>query len=402
MLDQTLTNGHRASDSCPSLKKASETQDPILPRIDSTTLQICDSVLNCTGATPLIRLDRLAKKYGLKCNLLAKMEHYNPGGSVKDRIALRMIVEAENEGILTPGKSVIVEPTSGNTGIGLALAAAVKNYRCIIVMPQKMSREKINTLKALGAEIVRTPTEAGHDSPEGNLAVAMRLQKAIPNGIILNQYGNRFNPATHFETTALEIIQAIENTPSTEAKPSSGIVDLFVAGAGTGGTISGVSKRLKSHYGADKTKTIGVDPIGSTLAKPESLNEVGVQTYKVEGTGYDFAPDVLDYSTIDQWIKVSDSDSFKTLKEIIKVEGALCGGSSGQAVCAALEYLKPNSQGGGEGWEKFGQFPDVNVVVICADSLRNYVTKDWLIEGCDHLETTEADILSKINSPDLS
>ncbi|KAA1114943.1 cystathionine beta-synthase [Puccinia graminis f. sp. tritici] len=373
--------------------------DPIKPRIDGSILTISDSVLSCIGATPLVRLDRLAKKYNLKCNLLAKLEYYNAGGSVKDRIALRMIVEAEREGILIPGKSVIIEPTSGNTGIGLALAAAVKNYRCIIVMPQKMSREKINMMKALGTEIVRTPTEAAFDSPESHLSVAARLQKAIPGAIILNQYRNRFNPQTHFDTTGLEIIQAIQNTPSTLSRPSSGQVDLFIAGAGTGGTISGVSRRLKTHYGADRVKAIAVDPVGSILAKPESLNSAGIQSYQTEGTGYDFEPEVLDYSLIDQWIKVDDQHAFETLRELIKLEGTLCGGSSGQALYAALQYLKPADPARGappgNGWELFGQNPRANVVVLCADSIRNYITKDWLVEGTEESETTEAALLSK-------
>ncbi|MBW0493957.1 hypothetical protein O181_033672 [Austropuccinia psidii MF-1] len=359
-----------------------------------SNLQIIDSALDCIGATPLVRLDKLAKLHGLKCNLLAKLESYNPGGSIKDRIASRMIIEAEKEGRLLPGKSVIIEPTSGNTGIGLALAAAIKGYRCIIVMPQKMSQEKINMLKALGAKIVRTPTEASFDSPESHLSVAARLEKAIPNAVILNQYNNPFNPQTHYETTGIEIIEAIGNTPSSVNHPSSEIVDLFIAGAGTGGTISGVSRRLKDHYGSERVRSIGVDPIGSILAKPESLNVGGPANYQTEGTGYDFAPEVLDYNLIDEWIKVSDSDSFETLREMIKIEGLLCGGSSGQAVSGALRYLKV----GGPGWEKYGNVTGKNVIIICADSIRNYITKDWLIDGAELLETNEEDLICQSNS----
>jgi len=405
---RTILNGNTSPASQPATRALADTtkeagEDPIIPRIDNSVLTISDSVLNCIGATPLVRLDRLAKKYNLKCNLLAKLEYYNAGGSVKDRIALRMIVEAEREGILTPGKSVIIEPTSGNTGIGLALAAAVKNYRCIIVMPEKMSREKINMMKALGTEIVRTPTEAAYDSPESHLSVAARLEKAIPGAVILNQYRNRFNPQAHFDTTGLEIIQAIENTPSTEARPSSGKVDLFIAGAGTGGTISGVSRRLKTHYGSSAVKSIAVDPIGSILAKPASLNEGGVQSYQTEGTGYDFEPEVLEYSVVDQWVKVSDQEAFRTLRETLKLEGALCGGSSGQALFAALNYLKPADptlagSAHGEGWESYGQHSHVNVVVLCADSIRNYITKDWLIEGTENSETTEAALLAQVHN----
>ncbi|KAH9442556.1 hypothetical protein Pst134EA_031917 [Puccinia striiformis f. sp. tritici] len=271
-----------------------------------------------------------------------------------------MIVEAEREGLLIPGKSVIIEPTSGNTGIGLALAAAVKSYRCIIVMPEKMSREKINMMKALGTEIVRTPTEAAFDSPDSHLSVAARLEKAIPGAIILNQYRNRFNPQSHFDTTGLEIIQAIENTPSTETRPSSGI----------------------THYGAERVKSIAVDPVGSILAKPESLNSPGIQNYLTEGTGYDFEPQVLDYSVIDQWIKVTDPQSFQTLRELIKLEGTLCGGSSGQAIYAALNYLKKPALSSGSS----------------NDSIRNYITKDWLIEGTEDSETTEAALLAQAHA----
>ncbi|POW02845.1 hypothetical protein PSTT_11504, partial [Puccinia striiformis] len=427
---QPILNGNSTPSSEGPLAKNQETQDqdPVKPRIDNSVLTISDSVLSCIGATPLVRLDRLAKKYGLKCNLLAKLEYYNAGGSVKDRIALRMIVEAEREGLLIPGKSVIIEPTSGNTGIGLALAAAMYNSHA-----RKDEQREDQYDESLGTEIVRTPTEAAFDSPDSHLSVAARLEKAIPGAIILNQYridsveilityikvliyiSRLFpkDPQSHFDTTGLEIIQAIENTPSTGTRPSSGIVDLFIAGAGTGGTISGVSRRLKTHYGAERVKSIAVDPVGSILAKPESLNSPGIQNYLTEGTGYDFEPQVLDYSVIDQWIKVTDPQSFQTLRELIKLEGTLCGGSSGQAIYAALNYLKKpalssdsgNGDGNGngnldagQGWEKYGQNPRVNVVVLCADSIRNYITKDWLIEGTEDSETTEAALLAQAHA----
>ncbi|KAI8457503.1 tryptophan synthase beta subunit-like PLP-dependent enzyme [Phakopsora pachyrhizi] len=363
----------------------------IVPRINLNQLTISDSVLNCIGSTPLVRFDRLAKSFGLKCNLLAKLEFYNSGGSVKDRIALRMIEEAERSGKLIPGKSVIIEPTSGNTGIGLALASAVKGYRCIIVLPEKMSREKVNTMKTLGAQIVRTPTEAASTSPESHLSVAARLEKAIPGGIILNQYSNPFNPQTHYDVTGPEIIEAMNNTPHDSNRPSSGIVDLLVAGAGTGGTISGVSGSLKSYYGPDRVKTIGVDPIGSVIAVPETLNASGVHSYKIEGTGYDFKPETLDYAVVDDWMKTGDEEAFEMLRHVIRCEGSLCGGSTGQVICAAMKYLKPD----GEGWKDYGSDSTKNVVIICPDSIRNYITKDWLIEGCESLELTEAKLLEE-------
>ncbi|KAG0149380.1 hypothetical protein CROQUDRAFT_59361 [Cronartium quercuum f. sp. fusiforme G11] len=366
----------------------------LLPSILPSTLSIKDSVLSCIGGTPLVRLDRLASAHGIRCNLLGKLEYFNAGGSVKDRIASRMVIEAEAEGRLVPGKSVIIEPTSGNTGIGLALIAAVKGYRCIIVLPEKMSREKINTMKALGAEIVRTPTEAAFDSPESHLSVAARLEKAIPGGIILDQYKNRYNPQAHYDATAIEIIEAIANTPQTEGRRSSGKVDLLIAGAGTGGTLTGVSGRLKAHQGVSGVHTIGVDPVGSILARPESLNVGGVSSYRTEGTGYDFVPDALDYSLVDEWMKTTDNEAFGAVRELIKREGALCGGSSGQAVAAAIRYLSP----GGRGWESYGRAEEKNVVLIFADSIRNYVTKDWLVEGTETAETTEAAILAGIVS----
>ncbi|EGG03363.1 uncharacterized protein MELLADRAFT_90242 [Melampsora larici-populina 98AG31] len=369
---------------------------PIKPRILSSASTISDSVLSCIGGTPLVRLDRFASAHGLKCNLLGKLEYFNAGGSVKDRIALRMIIEAEAEGKLIPGHSVIIEPTSGNTGIGLALGAAVKGYKCIIVLPEKMSREKINTMKALGATIVRTPTEAASDSPESHISVAARLEKSIPGGIILDQYTNRFNPLAHYDTTAVEIIEAISNTPTLEGRQSSGKVDLLIAGAGTGGTLAGVSRKLKDHYGSESVHTIGVDPVGSILARPESLNVGGIATYKTEGTGYDFIPDTLNYEVIDQWMKTKDEEAFSSVRELIRVEGILCGGSSGQTVAAALRYLSP----GGEGWESYGKVENKNVVLIFADSIRNYITKDWLIEGTDASETTEADLVANLASSD--
>lgn len=198
----------------------------------------------------------------------------------------------------------------------------------------------------------------------------------------------------HYETTAVEIIEAIANTPTSEAQPSSGIVDVLIAGAGTGGTLTGVCGRLKAHYGPLAVRTIAVDPVGSILARPESMNVGGVATYRTEGTGYDFVPDTLDYKVVDEWIKTTDAEAFGALRQLIKLEGALCGGSSGQPVAAALRYLSP----GGAGWENFGNVKGKNVVLIFADSVRNYITKDWLIEGTEEAETSEAAILASINS----
>ena len=223
---------------------------------------------------------------------MAKCEFFNAGGSVKDRIALRMVEDAEKSGQLKAGDTII-EPTSGNTGIGLALAAAVKGYRCIIVLPEKMSNEKVATLRALGAEIVRTPTSASWDSPESHISVAQRLLAEIPNSIILDQYRNPGNPLAHYDTTAEEIIKQCGGKP-----------DMVVLGAGTGGTISGIGRKIKEK--CPDCIVVGVDPLGSILAEPENLNRTDVTYYDVEGTGYDFIPTVLDRSVVDRWIKSRD------------------------------------------------------------------------------------------------
>ncbi|KAI8425012.1 hypothetical protein MSG28_006899 [Choristoneura fumiferana] len=228
----------------------------------------------------------------------AKCEFLNPGGSVKDRIAHRMVLDAEERGVLKPGKSVIIEPTSGNTGIGLALAAAVKGvgyikvslYGCIIVLPEKMSDEKVNTLLALGAEIVRTPTEAPSESPESNISVAHRMATEIPDAVVLDQYNNPCNPLAHYDGTAEEILWSLDDA-----------VDMVVLGTGTSGTVSGVAHKVKER--CPRCVVVGVDPYGSILAQPEELNQSDVQTYEVEGIGYDFLPRTLDRTVIDKWLK---------------------------------------------------------------------------------------------------
>jgi cystathionine beta-synthase len=302
---------------------------------------ICDSILDTTGHTPLVRLSRIGK--GLPCELLAKCEFMNPGGSVKDRIGVRMLLDAERAGRIKPGDTLI-EPTSGNTGIGIAMAAAVRGYRVIITMPEKMSQEKQVVLEALGAEIIRTPTEAAWDSPESHIGVARRLKDVIPNSHILDQYSNPSNPAAHEEGTGREIIDQC-----------GGVLDAVVMTAGTGGTISGVARVIKREVPG--CKVIGVDPEGSILAGPGEI-----RSYKVEGIGYDFIPDVLDRRLVDGWIKSNDRDSFVVARQLIRQEGLLCGGSSGSAVWAAMQVCRDLG-------------PGKRVVVILPDSIRNYLTK---------------------------
>lgn len=321
--------------------------------------KIMPTILDNIGNTPLVRLNSVPKSYGIKCEILVKCEFFNAGGSVKDRIGLRMVEDAEKAGKIKPG-DVLIEPTSGNTGIGIALAAAVKGYRCIIVLPEKMSNEKVDTLKALGAEIVRTPTSAMFDSPESHISVAQRLNRDIPNSMILDQYRNPGNPLAHYDVTAEEIIDQCD-----------GRLDMIVCSAGTGGTIAGIGRKIKEKV--PNCQVVGVDPEGSILAQPEELNKLDNTSgfYEVEGIGYDFIPTVLDRSVVDKWYKSNDKDSLTMSRKLIREEGLLCGGSCGAAVSTAMLAAKDLKEG-------------QRCVVILPDGLRNYMTKflsdQWMME----------------------
>ncbi|KAI5475460.1 hypothetical protein MNV49_001351 [Pseudohyphozyma bogoriensis] len=346
-------------------------------------MPVYNNALSLVGHTPLIRLDKIANEEGLKCNLLAKCEFFNAGGSVKDRIALRMVEQAEKDGKLIPGQSVLVEASSGNTGIGLAMVAAIKGYRCIITMPEKMSKEKENTIKALGAEIIRTPTDAPHDSPLSNIGKAKELLKEIPGAVMLDQYSNLNNPDAHYYGTAAEIVDDLASTSASNNQPSSKLCDLLVAGTGTGGTITGMARRLVESN--PDVVVLGVDPRGSILARPVSLNvlaEGESDMYRVEGIGYNFIPDVLKHDVVTRWIKSDDASSFAAARRVIKTEGLLVGGSCGAALSSALKYLKSE-----EGAKLFGQVEGKNVVVLFADSIRNYVTSSWLSKEDGPVET---------------
>jgi len=302
---------------------------------------IYPNILATIGHTPVVKINRVAQH--LDCEVYAKCEFFNPGGSVKDRIGYAMVVAAEKEGKIKPGDTLI-EPTSGNTGIGIALAAAILGYKAIITMPAKMSHEKQAMLECLGATIYRTRTEAASHDPDSHISLAKDLQREIPNSYILDQYANPNNPGAHYRGTAEEIIADFGDN-----------LHMVVAGAGTGGTISGIAKRLKEHN--PQIKIIGVDPIGSILGGGDE-----VKPYLVEGIGYDFFPEVLRNELIDSYVKTNDADSFKMARRLIKEEGLFIGGSSGSAMCGALEAAKSL---------KAGQ----KCLVILPDSIRNYMSK---------------------------
>jgi cystathionine beta-synthase len=311
-------------------------------------LEVLDSFLDAVGETPLVRLNKISR--GLRPTVLAKLEMLNPGGSVKDRIGLRMIEAAERAGLLKPG-GTIVEPTSGNTGHGLAIAAAIRGYKCIFVMPDKMSQEKISLLRAYGAEVVITPTAVSPESPESYYRVADRLTEEIPGAFQPNQYFNEDNPAAHEATTGPEIWRQTD-----------GRITAFIAGVGTGGTITGVARFLKKQN--PDILVVGADPEGSIFSGD-------VHPYLTEGIGEDFWPRTFDPSTVDRYVRVTDRDAFRMARRITREEGILVGGSSGTAVVAAVEVAR-----------ELG--PDDVVVVILPDTGRNYLSKlysdTWLLQ----------------------
>src|SRR5215203_1509951 len=302
---------------------------------------IKDSILDTVGETPLVRLSRIAA--GLAPQVVAKVEYFNPGGSVKDRVAMRMVEAAEADGRLKPG-GTIIEPTSGNTGTGLAIAARIKGYRVIAVMPDKMSKEKIDLLRAYGAEVVVTPTDVAPDSPQSYYRVADRLTEEIPGAFQPNQYANAANPETHYLSTGPELW-----------RQSGGKITHFVCGVGTGGTITGVARYLREKN--PSIEVIGADPVGSIYSNEE------VRPYLVEGVGEDFWPQTYDPSVVDRYVTVSDRDAFLTTRRLAETEGLLVGGSCGLAVHAALEVAA--------GIED----PAAMVVVVLPDGGRGYLSK---------------------------
>ncbi len=307
-----------------------------------------ESALDAVGRTPLVRLRRVVD--GAKCLVLAKVEYVNPGGSVKDRPAVAMLLEAEAQGLLQPG-ATIVEATSGNTGTGLAMAAAIRGYRCILVMPDKMSKEKIDLLRAYGAEVVVTPTNVSSDSPESYYNVAQRLVAEIPGAFMPNQWHNHFNPEAHYRSTGPEIWEQ-----------TAGRITHFVSGIGTGGTISGTARYLKERN--PNIHVVGADPEGSIYSGDTP------KSYAVEGIGMSYLPETVDLKVIDEMERVSDRESFLMTRRIVREEGLLVGGSSGTAAVAAVKLAKTLPD-------------DAVLVVVFPDSGRGYMSKifndEWMI-----------------------
>jgi cystathionine beta-synthase len=311
------------------------------------------TILELVGSTPIVRLDKLSPHGGAQ--ILAKLDYLNPGGSVKDRIGLPMIEAAEREGKLKPG-GTIVEPTSGNTGVGLAIAAAIKGYRCIFVMPDKMSQEKIALLRAYGAEVVITPTAVEHDSPESYYSVSDRIAEEIPGGFKPDQYSNMNNPRAHYEKTGPEIWEQTDG----------GEIDALVVSVGTGGTISGVGRYFKEHK--PEVLIVGADPEGSVYT---ARDDADVHPYLVEGIGKDTWPATMDPKVVDEWIRVSDRESFRWARRLAREEGILAGGSAGTTLYAA--DLLARRLGAGK-----------RVLTLIPDSGRNYLSKlyddNWMLE----------------------
>jgi cystathionine beta-synthase len=309
------------------------------PGLDKT--EVKDSALSLIGETPLVRLSRIAP--GLRTPLVAKVEFVNPGGSVKDRPAVTMIDAAERSGALKPG-GTLVEPTSGNTGLGLAMVAALRGYRVIAVMPDKMSREKIDTLRAYGAEVVVCPTDVPPESPQSYYRVADRLTEEIEGAFQPNQYFNPANPEAHYRSTGPEVW-----------RQTAGLITHFVIGVGTGGTISGAGRYLKEQN--PQIEVVGADPEGSLYSGGP------VRPYRVEGIGEDFWPDTLHKDVIDRYIRVSDRDSFIAARRLVAREGLFAGGSSGTAICAALQVARELDD------------PEALVVTLLPDGGRPYLSK---------------------------
>lgn len=316
-----------------------------------------ENITELIGHTPILKLNRIAE--GLQATIYAKLEFLNPGGSIKDRIGISMLEAAEAQGLIKPGYT-IVEPTSGNTGLGLAMAAIAKGYKMIFTLPDKMSKEKIDLLKAFGAKVIITPTNVAPDHPTNYIKVAEKIVKETPNSFMPNQYFNKSNPQAHYLTTGPEIWEQTQ-----------GKIDILVASMGTGGTISGIGQYLKERN--PNIRLVGVDPEGSMYHHEFYGTKGEIHSYKVEGIGEDFLPGNLNLKLLDEIITVTDKEAFLMARKLAQVEGIFAGGSAGSAVFAALKVAsRPENKG-------------KLIVVILPDTGRNYLNKiysdDWMTEN---------------------
>jgi cystathionine beta-synthase len=343
-------------------------------------LDVKQNILEAIGNTPLVRLNRVTQ--GITSTVLVKCEFMNPGGSVKDRIGIAMIEDAERNGLIKSG-GTIIEATSGNTGVGLALVAATKGYKMVFVMPDKMSDEKIQLLRAFGARVVITPTAVKPDDPRSYYSVSKRIAEQTPNALLIGQFWNQANPKAHYCTTGPEIWHQ-----------AGGKVDVFVAGMGTGGTISGTSHYLKEQN--HSLITVGVDPVGSIYTEYFHTRKFGTaHSYKVEGVGEDLLPTTLDFNTIDDVVQVSDKEAFLMTRRLVREEGIFCGGSCGMAVAGTLRWIHDHDLG-----------KDKTVVVLLPDSGSRYLSKifsdDWMRENGFLESASVSELVAKPNQKGTS
>ena len=343
--------------------------------VQTPEIDVKETVLAAIGNTPLVQVHKVAR--GIRPRLAAKLEFMNPGGSVKDRIGIAMVEAAERDGTLKPG-GTIVEATSGNTGVGLAIAAAIKGYKTIFVMPDKMSEEKIRQLRAFGARVVITPTAVEPDDPRSYYSVSRRLAEETPNAILAGQYWNMANPEAHYRSTGPELW-----------RQTGGRMTTFIAGMGTGGTISGTGRYLKEQNPA--LRVIGVDPIGSLLHRYFYTRELGpAHGYKVEGVGEDFLPATLNFDVIDDVVQVTDREAFSMTRRLVREEGLFCGGSCGLAMAGAIKWLRSDAAA--------HLTEDDLVVVLLPDSGSRYLSKifddSWMRENGFLEQATVSELLA--------
>lgn len=321
--------------------------------------KILNNILEAVGNTPLVKLNKVPQSFGVKAQILAKCEYFNPGGSIKDRIVMRMINDAVKLGRLKEGGHLI-EPTSGNTGVALGLCCSVLGYKGTVTMADKNDGEKVTTMKALGLDIVKTPSAVAWDDPQSYFSVAYEMSKNTSGALTLNQYEIISNALANYDQTAEELIEQCE-----------GKIDVVVMATGTGGTLTGIAAKIKEKI--PTCKVVGVDPIGSLIAEPDELNKDVGKPYKIEGMGHDFVPQTCVRKYVDQWIKSKDQESFELARRLIKEEGLLIGGSCGSILYGAIQYALQHNLDENQ-----------RVVIVLPDSIRNYMNKyandDWMVD----------------------